>query len=291
MWLAPRAEYSGGAARLSPHAWAAVAVMKPLRSARVPQLAEQRLRLLSYNMQVGLHTRHYGDYLTRAWRHLLPSPGMRRRLDGIVELVRPYDFVALQEADAGSLRTLWRNQLEYLAGRAGFPHFGISVTRDLRPVAQHCLGFLSRFRPERVSEFQLPSRVPGRGGLIVTLGEEVGGLVVLITHLSLVARARHRQLDLVSRLVPRWRPVVLVGDLNSEPDALRRHVELSESGLRLPEGGPATFPSWRPRRCLDHVLVSPGVQVYELTALQAGHSDHLPLAVELGIPLQRARRA
>jgi endonuclease/exonuclease/phosphatase family metal-dependent hydrolase len=265
--------------------------VKSTRSTRASPTTERRLRLLSYNMQVGLHTRHYGDYLTRAWRHLLPGPGMRRRLDGIVELVRPYDFVALQEADAGSLRTLWRNQLEYLAARAGFEHFGVSVTRNLRPVARHCLGYLSRFRPERVSKFGLPSRVPGRGGLVVTLGDDVGGLVVLITHLSLMAGARSRQLDFLSGLVPRWRPVVLVGDLNSEPDALRRHPQLLESGLRLQEQVPATFPSWRPRRRLDHVLVSPGIRVHELVALQPAHSDHLPLSVELGIPLRQDRRA
>src|SRR6266850_1168930 len=120
----------------------------------------RRLRLLSYNIQLGLATGHYGHYLTRAWRHALPGPGMLRDLDRIGELARDYDFVAVQEADAGSLRTMNLNQLEYLAGRAGFPHWGVTITRDLRPVAQHCLGYLSRIAPTATIEHALPSLIP-----------------------------------------------------------------------------------------------------------------------------------
>jgi len=243
-----------------------------------------RLRLLNFNMQIGLHTRHYGDYLTRAWRHVLPGPGMRANLDRIAELIGPYDVVALQEGDAGSLRTLWRNQIEYLAHRAHFPHFGLTITRDLRPITRHCLGYLSRIPPRRVDEFHLPSPIPGRRALSVKLGGDAGDLEVVIAHLSLGARARHQQLDFLSGRLPRNRPVVLLGDLNCEPEDLLRHPGLRDSGLCVSPHSPATFPSWRPHRRIDHVLVSPEVRVYSLEALSRTTSDHLPLAVEIGIP-------
>jgi endonuclease/exonuclease/phosphatase family metal-dependent hydrolase len=249
-----------------------------------PSESGLRLRLLNFNMQVGLHTRYYGDYLMGAWRHVLPSPGMRANLDRIAELTKPYDIVALQEGDAGSLRTLGRNQIEYLAHRADFPSFGFTVTRDLSPITQHCLGYLSRFPPRQVTELRLPSLVPGRRALRIAFGPEAGGLEIMIAHLSLTARARHRQLDFICEHLPSNRPTVLLGDLNCEPDELLRHSGLRDIGLSGYQNSLPTYPSWRPHRRIDHVLVSPQVRVFRTEILPRTTSDHLPLAVEIGIP-------
>ena len=245
-----------------------------------------RLRLLSFNIQVGLHTRHYGHYVTRAWQHLAPSPTMHANLDRIAELMRDYDFVAIQEADAGSLRTRYVNQLEYLAERAGFAHWGLSVTRNLHPLAQHCLGYLSRIEPKRVIEHVLPSRIPGRRAMTIELGAEAGGLTLLVAHLSLGPRTQRRQLHFLSDLVPALMPAVLIGDLNCGPDELRNHAGLLRSGLWVSAGTQATFPSWRPRRQLDHILVTPDIAVRSLAALPHTFSDHRPLAAEISVPLR-----
>jgi hypothetical protein len=75
-------------------------------SAAQPSLADpakvQRLRLLTFNMQVGMPTAHYGHYLTGAWRHLLPSKSVRRNLDRIAELARDYDAVCAPPASTRS---------------------------------------------------------------------------------------------------------------------------------------------------------------------------------------------
>lgn len=245
----------------------------------------QRLRLLSYNIHVGVHPgRHYGDYLMRVWRHALPGWGMHLNLDRIAELMQGYDFVAVQEADAGSVRTRFVNQLEYLARRAGFPYFEFSVTRDLRPVAQHALGFLSRLPPARVDRHLLPSRIPGRQALRVTLGPEAGGLTLVVAHLSLTPQARVRQLEVVSGLLPITTPSVLLGDLNCGPAVLRSHPGLQRLKLLVPEVSPPTFPSWKPRHSIDHILVSPGIEVHSLEALPHAISDHLPIAAHIGLP-------
>jgi len=244
-----------------------------------------RLRLLSYNIHVGVHPgRHYGDYLMRVWRHALPGRGMNLNLDRIAELMQDYDFVAVQEADAGSLRTRFLNQMEYLAKRGGFPHFEFSVTRDLRPVAQHAIGFLSRFAPARVETHLLPSRIPGRRAMRVTLGPDAGGLTLLVAHLSLTPKARQHQLEVLSGLLPITTPSVLLGDLNCGTAILRSHPGLQRLKLLVPEAAPLTFPSWRPRHSLDHILVSPGIEVHRLEALPHAISDHLPLAAHIGLP-------
>ena len=239
------------------------------------------MRLLTYNIHIGAQPSGYGHYLTRAWRHALPGPGMHATLDRIAEVLRDYDFVAIQEADAGSLRTRFVNQMEYLGKRAGFDHVDFAVNRDLRPVAQHAMGFLSRHRPAGVAKHRLPGRIAGRSALEVDLGPEAGGLSLLLAHLSLGHFDRHQQLDYLSTLVKPSRPTVLLGDLNCEPDVLRAHAALARSGLRIPAETPATFPSWKPKRRLDHIVGTQQVSIRALQALPALLSDHLALAAEI----------
>lgn len=249
------------------------------------------MRLLSYNIHIGAQPAGYGHYLTRAWRHALPGPGMHGTLDAIGDLMRDYDFVAIQEADAGSLRTRFVNQIEYLARRAGFNHLDFAVTRDLRPLARHAMGFLSRHQPVAVTKHRLPGRIPGRSALEVELGPEAGGLSLLLAHLSLGPFDRHQQLDYLSALVKKDRPTVLLGDLNCEPDILRAHQALAGCGICVPQQTPATFPSWRPSRRLDHILGSGHVAVQHLEALPTLLSDHLALAAEISVTPARERAA
>jgi len=239
------------------------------------------MRLLTYNIHIGAQPAGYGHYITRAWRHALPGPGMHDTLDGIAEVMRGYDFVAVQEADAGSLRTRFVNQMEYLAAKAGFEHVDFAVNRDLRPVAQHAMGFLSRHKPVGVTKHKLPGRIPGRGALEVELGAEQGGLRLLLAHLSLGHFDRHQQLDYLSALVKPDRPTVLLGDLNCEPDILRAHIALNGCGFCVPDETPATFPSWKPRLRLDHIIGTRHVAIARLEALPHLLSDHLGLAAEL----------
>lgn len=240
-----------------------------------------RLRLLSFNIQVGLRSSHYGHYVTNAWRHALPGTHMHATLDRMAELMQGYDFVAVQEADAGSLRTRFVNQIEYLAERAGFNHCGLTITRDFHPMARHALGYLSRTRPLRTEDHVLPTPIPGRSALRVDLGGEAGGLTALVAHLSLGPQAQRRQLSYLSKLIPTGAPAVLMGDLNCDPVLLHGHACLRACGLWIPTASPLTYPSWRPRKSLDHILVSPDIEVLKLEALPHPISDHLPLAAEI----------
>ena len=66
----------------------------------IEQSEPRRLRLLSYNIQSGLTTRKYSQYLTRSWKHLVPVPSRMANLDGIARILAEYDIVGLQEVDA-----------------------------------------------------------------------------------------------------------------------------------------------------------------------------------------------
>jgi endonuclease/exonuclease/phosphatase family metal-dependent hydrolase len=242
------------------------------------------LRILSLNIQVGLRATRYRHYVTQAWRHVLPSRGVRATLDAIAELAAAFDVVALQEADAGSLRTARINQVAYLAQQAGFPYWHAAVNRNLGAFAQHCLGILSRYPLQVRAHHALPGRVRGRGALDVDLlMDDHPPLQLIVTHLSLGRESRRKQLDYLAGLVDRDKPALLMGDLNCEPIELAAHAGLRAAGLHATQH-PPTFPSWKPRRSLDHLLSTSNIDVIDSRVLHVQLSDHLPLATTIRWP-------
>jgi endonuclease/exonuclease/phosphatase family metal-dependent hydrolase len=126
----------------------------------------QHIRLLTYNIQVGISTSSYRHYLTRSWQHLLPSRRRTDNLDKIAQLLRNYDVIALQECDGGSLRSGFINQVQYLAEASAIPYWYQQLNRNLGRLAQHSNGLLSRFRPLDVTEHRLPGLIPRRGAIM-----------------------------------------------------------------------------------------------------------------------------
>ena len=181
-----------------------------------------RLRLLSFNIQVGISTERYHHYLTRGWQHLLPHPGRAGNLQRIGALLGDYDLVALQEVDGGSLRSSYVNQVERLAELGAFPYWYQQLNRNLGRLAQHSNGVLSRLRPDQLEDHPLPGP-PGRGAILLRFGEGADALAVVMMHLSLGARTRTRQLAYVRELIGNYRHVVLMGDMNSHAVDLLQH--------------------------------------------------------------------
>lgn len=243
-----------------------------------------RLRLLSYNIQTGVTTRHYRHYVTQSWKHVLPHPERFDNLNQIADLIQGYDLVGLQEVDAGSLRSGFINLTEYLGQRAGFPYWYDQTNRRVGGIARHSIGMLSRFRPTEITEHRLPGKIPGRGALLIRFGGHQEPLVLLIMHLALSRSGRMRQIGYISELVNRYRHVILMGDLNCRSDSPEMDLLISNTLMREPIHGLHTFPSWRPARNIDHILVTPTLQVERAVVLDCPVSDHLPVAMEVSLP-------
>ncbi|MED5606419.1 MULTISPECIES: endonuclease/exonuclease/phosphatase family protein [Pseudomonas] len=244
--------------------------------------ADGRLRLLSFNIQVGISTERYRHYLTRGWQHLLPAAGRAGNLQRIGDLLSGYDLVALQEADGGSLRSGYVNQVEHLAQLGAFPYWYQQLNRNLGRIAQHSNGLLSRLRPTLLEDHPLPGP-PGRGAILMRFGEGDNALAVIMMHLALGPRTRARQLAYIRELLQGYRHQVLMGDMNTHATDLLETSPLRDLGLIAPQVQ-ATFPSWRPQRCLDHILLSPGLTLERVSVLPEPISDHLPVAVEIRLP-------
>ena len=243
---------------------------------------DRRLRLLSFNIQVGNSTQSYRHYLTRSWQHVLPHKGRASNLDKIGDLLSDFDLVALQEADGGSHRSGYVNQVKYLAQQGEFPYWYQQLNRNLGRLAQHSNGMLSRLRPSAIEDHPLPGPA-GRGAILVRFGEGADALVVVIMHLALGTKTRTLQLAYIRELVSGYQHQVLMGDMNTHAADLLQTSPLRDLGLLAPQLQ-ATFPSWRPQRCLDHILLSPSLTLERVQVLDQPISDHLPVAVEIRLP-------
>ena len=241
-----------------------------------------RLRLLSFNIQVGISTERYRHYLTKSWQHLLPHTGRAGNLQKIGELLGDFDLVALQEADGGSLRSGYVNQVEHLAQLGAFPYWYQQLNRNLGLFAQHSNGVLSRLKPQLLEDHPLPGPA-GRGAILVRFGEGEDALVVVMMHLALGSKTRALQLAYIRELIGGYRHQVLMGDMNTHANDLLERSPLRDLGLVAPQVQ-ATFPSWRPQRCLDHILLSPSLTLERVEVLAQPISDHLPVAVEIRLP-------
>lgn len=242
------------------------------------------LRVMSYNIQTGVETRFYRDYLTRGWAHVLPHPRRETNLQRIARLAADFDLVGLQEVDGGSFRSGYVNQVEYLARTAKFPCWYSQTNRNLGRIAQHSNGILSRFQPLGVWEAKLPGMIPGRGALTMRFGSGDNYLDVVIVHLALGQRTRQKQIDFIAERLQDSPNAIVMGDFNClshspEVDRLCQRADLCEP---LPDLH--TFPSWRPQRNIDHILISPSLAVRSAEVLDHPLSDHLPIVMEVGLP-------
>ena len=114
-------------------------------------------------------------------------------------------------------------------------------------------------------------------------GEGDNALAVVMMHLALGPRTRTRQLAYIRELLQNYRHQVLMGDMNTHASDLLETSPLRDLGLIAPQVQ-ATFPSWRPQRCLDHILLSPGLTLERVSVLPEPISDHLPVSVEIRLP-------
>lgn len=247
------------------------------------------LRVMTFNIQVGLETRRRRHYLTRGVGHLLPTRRRSQQLARIAELMSGFDLVGLQEADAGSYRTGGIDLLAYLCERSGHRHHSFLLNRDYGRVAQHGIALAGHLRPTEVVRHALPGRLRGRGVIIAHYGLGVDALVVAVTHLALSRRTRYLQMAWLARRLESARHLIVLGDLNCSMEeildgplgSLGIGTMRKESNWAPP---PPTFPSWSPRRDIDHIVASRDIGLHRLWIPEGSMSDHLPLAAEMVLP-------
>lgn len=248
----------------------------------------RRLRLLSFNAQVGIHSSKLHHYVTNSWKHFLPFHGRMTNLDRVARFISGFDVVGLQELDAGSMRSNYVDLTAYLGERASFPHSYSRVNRDLGALAKHSLGLLTRLEPERVVMHRLPGPIPGRGAIEARFPLANGeSLVLFLVHLALGRRARRSQLDYIAGQLAHEPHAVVMGDFNCHPESRELQTLVARTGLLDPMPCAATYPSWDPRQVFDHILLTPDLSVSDIRVYNVNLSDHLPVGIEIELPGER----
>ncbi len=236
------------------------------------------LRILTYNIHSCLGT---------DGRRLL------ERIAHVVAQLRP-DIVALQEVDVNRPRSGNLDQAYRIAHFLGmachfYPSFQVAEE-------QYGNAVLSRFPMRLVKAGPLPGlrRLEPRGALWVAVTWQGMELQVFNTHLGLLPADRHLQVRAL--MGPDWLdhptclgPVILCGDLNAPPrSGLCRRLRgrlADAAAVARHRHLRGTFPSRFPVVRLDHIFVSPGLDVVRVevssSRLSRMASDHLPLLAEL----------
>ncbi len=75
-----------------------------------------------------------------------------------------------------------------------------------------------------------------------------------------------------------------MGDFNCELNSPEMRMLFASTNFRAPKGTGDTFPSWRPRRRIDHILVTPGIGIVKSDTLSWNYSDHLPIDMQIALP-------
>ena len=244
----------------------------------------RQLSLLSANIQAGSKTRNYADYIARSWSHVLPAGNKSTALDAIARLIRNHDIVSLQESDTGSLRSNFVDQTQYLAKRADFSYYYSQTNRNISRIASSANALLSRIKPTKIARHPLPGRLKGRGILLAHFSKNHHGLLIAIIHLSLGAASRRMQIQYITELLHGHPHTVLMGDFNCTYDCKEMLPLYQNTNLQPPEYTVPTFPSWRPNKAIDHILIANTLTHGRLRALPATTADHLAVSIDIGVP-------
>ncbi len=193
------------------------------------------------------------------------------------------DVLALQEVDLGTARTGGADLARFVARGTGMVElFGPS--RRL-PGGWYGNALLVRGEFERWSVHRLPRRPPWRmwqerrTALVAHAVIDGLPLALAVTHLAtdrLVSDRQQARLTELAAGLPH--PLVVLGDLNREPDLVAPLA--AAVGLLAAEHGP-TQPVGKPRINIDHVLVSPDFEITGVEVRATEMSDHRAVLVDV----------
>ena len=240
------------------------------------------IKIVTYNMQVGVATtRGYWHYATSFWKHLLPHSGAA--VEDIAHFVRSeaIDIAVFTEIDGGSYRTLGVNQVKRIAKLTGLDESSFLPTYRFSRFANHGNGICSKYPILKDENHKLPGNGHPRYLGVADIKIDGQNMAVMVTHLSLGEAKRKEQMEYIGETVRSTEgPVMLTGDFNTE-NASEIGTLLDGTRLRL-VANHETYPSWRAKRSLDYLFLSPEISFVEAYAPDDVRlSDHLPLVAKV----------
>jgi len=240
------------------------------------------MRFILYNIRYGtgggkLHT-PFSGYLN----HTGKNTG---RITRFLHELNP-DVLGLVEVDAGSYRVGRLNQAERIACALGHYHvyrskYGErSVTRHVPLLNRQGNAFVVRDSAHKETFHYFDK---GMKRLVIEL--EMEDVTFFLIHLSLSSRNRHRQLgELYDMIKEIDRPLIVAGDFNALWGEHEIRLFQAATGLENAHASNSpSYPSWKPKRHLDFILHSPGIEIQKCWMPEVLFSDHLPIVCDFTV--------
>jgi len=243
------------------------------------------MRFLLYNIR-------YGAGVGKRFHLPVPYSGYFKRTNGnlsqIIDFVREVnpDIIGLLEVDSGSYRAEKSNQAEAIASEIKQYHVyqskysSDSLAQKVPVVNKQGNAILTS---QKIISHRFHYFNEGIKRLVIEL--ELEDFSIFLVHLSLKFRHRQHQLQELHQLVKNVeKPVVVAGDFNVLWGDRELQLFLAATGLRSANGeGQPSHPSRAPRRQLDYIFHSPGIEITDFFIPQVKLSDHVPLICDFEI--------
>jgi endonuclease/exonuclease/phosphatase family metal-dependent hydrolase len=223
---------------------------------------------------------------------LQKGKSIRENLDEIADVLRREgpDIAAVQEADGPSVWSGNVDEVGYLAEKAGFAY---SVHGEHVKGMKICYGTgllsMPALRGPLAITFDASPPTLSKGFVVATVdwpGEPNIKVDVVSVHLDFLRKSvREWQVeDMVDKLSYRGRPMIMMGDFNSEWKSKKSAVKAVAEGLNLKAYQPAslemdTFPLLKRR--MDWILISDELEFVTYKVLPDVISDHYGVVCEV----------
>ena len=185
------------------------------------------------------------------------------------------DIVAIQELDSMTTRTDVY-VLGELAKRSNY-HDYYGKTIPYRG-GSYGIGVLTKEPALSVEFHRLPCRKEPRGMLLLDMGK----YYFIATHLSLAKEDQLASVEIIRNIVSKLdKPTLFAGDLNAAPHSATMNA-FAEFMTTLNDTNRATFPTKKPRKCIDYILGCNGRFKTKRSEViyDCIYSDHLPLYID-----------
>ncbi|MBU1202060.1 MAG: endonuclease/exonuclease/phosphatase family protein [Nanoarchaeota archaeon] len=256
------------------------------------------MRLITYNVE-------YCDGINRGWKYLDVFKYFKLVKKTLMQIteelskVNP-DILGLIEIDSGSVRFGRKSGSEMFAQKLGMNYWAEKVKYSRRSVYR-VLNFFPIVRKQSnaiLSKYKIYStkyyffskgmkRLVIQSAIMVPLGEESVELNLFAVHLSLRRKTREKQLQELGDIVSVCNgPKIVFGDFNNFKGFEELQELIQKTGLRdASDNDPfiRTYPSWKPKKHIDHILVSPEIKIKNYEVLDIRLSDHLPVMIDFEI--------
>jgi len=241
------------------------------------------MKILLYN--IGYSTGLKGslkEYFLKFWRYLWAS---KETVTKIAKFLKKQnaDVICLLETDVGSIRNRFHCQVKTIARKLRIAFFKTSSKyhpnswfKKLPFFHKHHDAVLSK-RPGKIIQYYLRN---GMGTLVQEF--VINNISIFTVHLGLWRKnIRKLQLKELTQIIKGCsRPYLVCGDFNIFNGLEEIRDFLNEAKLKLIQKNP-TFPSIKPKRPLDLIMVCESIRVKAVGVVDALFSDHLPVYVEI----------